>query len=269
MDARGHRALVCMLVVIGCLIAVGPGAVAGADAGTGQTGQPTADTGQDAESAAANLSDADEIHVGIDVYENRSAMVTVDYRYRLNRTNESDVDWAELEGDIEANPDAYIAIENEKWQKTVDRGANETGREMELSNFAVMTDESQTPVQLGHVRFQFEWSSFAYSEPKYLEAGDALVGFTLVDRTRLTIAWPETYNATRIEPEPTTREEFSAHWDGSETEFDENQPRVELVANSAQDSSDEDELGWGIPWQTGVMIGVLASVLVAAVGVAG
>nr|WP_245549671.1 hypothetical protein [Natronococcus occultus] len=235
-------------------------AVVAADGDAG-TQQPL----QQLEDEALQFDDAEEIHVDVEIHENGSATFQVDYRFPINPENESIEEWEQLQNDIESNPEEYVEREAEGWDDVRSDGENVTDREMEISNFTVTTDESTAPRDLGHVKYQFEWSSFAHVELNRIEAGDALSEFTLVDDTTLQLSWPEGYSAYEIDPDSDDRGEGSVFWDGSGTEFTDDQPRVVLIEDAESAEGTESEEGPAMPWlAAGAALGVLA-----AAGVAG
>jgi hypothetical protein len=283
MDVRGQRALL-VLVVVGCLVLSIPAAsIAMATDGDSAAPQPSlqaddevdqdngADeqgdgTDVDAEDAAYQLDDASEIHIDVSIHENGTATFLVDYRFPFSEDNETADQWAALEDNVESNPAEYIESEAEDWNSVRADGENATEREMTLSEFAVQTEESSAPRELGHVKFGFEWSSFAHVELNRIEAGDALSGFTLVDDTTLQIFWPESYSAYDIDPDSDDRGEGSVFWDGDGTEFTDDQPRLVLIENSeTANETEEPEEEPATPWLA--VIGALA--LLAVVGLAG
>ena len=261
MDVRGLRALV-VLVVIGCLLVPMPAsAVVAADGDAGPQQQVLQQTDD-----GLQFDDADEIHIDADIYENGSATFTIDYRFPINTENESIEEWELLQDDIESNPEEYIEREAEGWNEVAADGENATDREMEISNFTVTTDESTAPRDLAHVKYEFEWSSFAHVELNRIEAGDALSGFTLVDDTTLQLFWPDTYSAYEIDPDSDDRGDGSVFWDGGDTEFADDQPRVVLIEDTESTGEPtEAEEGLAMPWLA--VFGALGALALA--GVAG
>ncbi|THE65519.1 hypothetical protein D8Y22_07345 [Salinadaptatus halalkaliphilus] len=285
MDVRGRRALVCVLVVVGCLLMLGPSAVAAvvADAGAeSAVAQETPDESdqsddvdesdqpngadesdqQDTPAESDQLDDADEVHIEVFIHENGTATFTVDYRFE----NTSDDEWETLREDVENNPDAYAAQEHAGWNETLVNGQNQTGRDMELSDVSVTTDTSSAPRDLGHVEFTFEWSSFAHVELNRVEAGDALAGFTLVDDTTLQLFWPDSYTVREVDPEPDSPPDGSVMWDGDGTEFADDQPWLVLIENgdSSIDPPDSTE-DPAMPW----LVVTVALAVLAALGLVG
>ncbi|RQG93181.1 hypothetical protein EA462_02985 [Natrarchaeobius halalkaliphilus] len=299
MDERGLRALVCVLVVLGCSVALVPSVSAAvvADAGMespayqelNESEQETEDDGAVNESDGADesngtdddgneseqgqnestalnesdqLDDADEVHIDVSLHENGSATFVVDYRFG----NDSTENWEALRDDVEANSEAYAEKERNDWNEILVEGANETGRDMEISDVTVETDTSSAPRNMGHVEFTFRWSSFAHVELNRIEAGDALAGFTLVDDTTLQFFWPEEYAVREIDPSPDDPPDNSIFWDGDGTEFTDEQPWIVLIKNGGTaDEAVEVTESPAMPWLA-VLGALLLLAAAAAVG---
>ncbi|WP_247003699.1 helix-turn-helix transcriptional regulator [Halosolutus gelatinilyticus] len=265
MDVRGLRALVCLLVVVGSIAFV-PFGVA-ADAGGSATGIDAAAV-QEERNESAWLEEADEIHVNVVIHENGSATFTVDHRYAINGDdgNESNVEWETLREDVESNSDAYTDAHADDWQTELVEAENRTEREMELMNVSVRTDKSTAPRTFGHVTFTFTWNSFAHVELNRIEAGDSLSGFTLSDGTTLQFRWPEGYETyDGVDPSPDSRDDRSVFWNGEETEFTNEQPRLILIENASDGEAADTDGGPPMPW----LAVAAALLLLAAVGAAG
>ncbi|PCR91617.1 helix-turn-helix transcriptional regulator [Natrinema ejinorense] len=267
MDVWGLRALVCVLVVVGCSVAfvTAPG-VAGADAGT-QSAAFQEDADQSLE-----LEDADRIHIDVFIAENGTANVAVDYQFHLDDGNSSPAEWERLREDIESNPETYTAAERAKWNETLAEGENRTDREMNLSNVSITTETNSAPREVGHAVVTFQWSNFALVVWKQIEAGAALAGLTLDDGTELQFHWPEGYTVyqnggeRQIDPPPSEPLDGSAIWRGESTSFTENQPRITLVeSGNTTSESEPTDRGPAMPWT----IVVLALALLATVGTVG
>lgn len=316
MDVMGLRALICVLVVVGCVFAVVPGAV-GSDAGPGgveattatvSTGesldgavQPSAtlfqvddeetNDGDDAgaddvddandaddvdnatddgagndtdnESVTDNVSDAeaitepalegyDNLRLDIDVNANGSAAWTLEYQYRLDDNDDENesIDWEERREEIEEHEETTVEAIEERWTRTATAAANETERNMSVDNFALQIEETDTPHEYGYVRFTFLWSDFAHVELNRIEVGDAIEGIEIDDRTQLVVSWPESHNATEVEPSPDDRRDSTIIWNGEDTEFLDGEPHLVLMADGEERSAAEDEPGQPVspPW---------------------
>ncbi|SEW24657.1 helix-turn-helix transcriptional regulator [Natrinema salifodinae] len=272
MDARGLRVLLWVLVVVVCSFALVPSQVAAASVADPDTGAQRAAL-QDDQAEELNLEDADQINIDVFITENGTAQVTVDYQFLLNEENSSETAWNELESDIDSNSDAYADAEHEKWNETLVEGENRTGREeMEISNVTVTTDRDTAPRDIGHATVTFEWSSFALVELNRIEAGAALSGFTLDDGTALQFRWPDDYSVyvdegePQVDPTPSDDPDGSVVWNGDETTFTDEQPRIVLIedGNTSEEPAGTDE-GPAMPWA----IVALALALLATVGAAG
>ena len=235
MDSKGLWALLWVLVVVGCAVALLPVASVGAVADAGATGATVQEDEELAE--REELDEADEVHIDVSLSENGSATFKVDYRYSLGDENNTEAEWDELTEEIEADPEAFAAAEMDDWDEIRSDGENATEREMNLSNASISIDESTAPRHIGHVQFTFEWSSFASVVMNEITAGDALSGFTLVDDTTLEISGPEGYVVHEHEPSTDSPDPNAVFWDGDGTEFNDDQPRVVFIENG--DSSTE------------------------------
>ncbi|WP_049951595.1 helix-turn-helix transcriptional regulator [Halostagnicola larsenii] len=240
------------------------GSPAGATADVGSTSPAAIQQGSGDE---LTLDDADTILTEVELQSDGNATVSVDYRYHIGNDSETAEQWDELEQDVNSNDQTYIDEEASSWQETLEEGENETGRDMNVSGFTVETNESTTPREYGHVQFTFDWESFAYVELNRIEAGDALTGFMLDDDTELQIGWPDTYNVTAVDPEPTTSEDNWATWDGDDAGSDAQPPKVELIeeSDSANESSPEDGGPRSMPADTLAAAAVLVVVTTTAV----
>jgi len=277
MDAKGPRALLGVLVVIGCAFAllsvasVGAGAT---DATLQEAGGTTIATGDDTGAAEATLQDddeptedyrldhADEIHIDIHVHENGTATFSAVYQFENNASEE----WEELEADIEENPEAYTDVQQENWNEILLEGENATERDMELSNVSIGTDTSSAPRDVGLVEVSFQWSSFAYVELNRIEVGDALSDFTLPSDTSMRIHSPDGYKIEDAEPSPEDRDEGTVFWDSDGAPFSSDPPLVVMIEESNGDGEDDEpDDGPAMPW----LIVLTALALLAGVGAAG
>ncbi|WIV68419.1 helix-turn-helix transcriptional regulator [Natrialbaceae archaeon AArc-T1-2] len=252
MDERGLGVLLCCLVVLGGLLAAAP-AIAADERGANT---PNAIFQTEDE---PSLEGYDDLEYRIELHENGSASWTVEYQYRLDDDNDT-VDWERLEADVNENREAYLAAFEERWDETLTEAENETDREMQATDFSLETDESAAAHEYGYVRFTFEWDSFAHVEVNRIEAGDALVGFELDERIKLDVSWPEAYNDSAIEPQPDDRRETAAIWDGEETDFREDEPRVEVIETGGApvESPDESESLVSLPLLAAIGVAVVA-----------
>ena len=249
MNARGCRLLVCLIVILGCVLVGLPAAV------TAEVPDEPRPMGYD------------ELKHEIELHDDGSATWTVEYRYQLDDTDDEDgIDWEELRADVESREDAYLERFEESWDQKLIEAENETERSMALSSFDLELDESTTAPEYGTVRLSFEWESFAHVEVNRIEAGDALVGFDLDDRTQLVVTWPESYdlrdNETAVEPTPQDYRETAVFWNGEETEFLDGEPRLDLIEGDP--SPEEPERSLPVPW-----LAIAGAVAIAAVGVVG
>lgn len=192
------------------------------------------------------LEDFDRVETTFAIAENGSAAVTVVYRYILEG-NESSADWEDLRTDIEDRPESYVAGERDRWNATLADAENVTERNMSVTGFSVRTDHGMTPREYGEVTFTFRWSSFATVEPKWIGVGDALQVYTLDDGTTLRISWPESYSPQSVTPEPDDDSRANVvSWRGEETDFLEDEPRVELLQEGEPPQQEPDRPSRGL-----------------------
>lgn len=282
MDTRAVRVLLCCLVVAwGLGVAAGPAftsadAAGGSDkvgpdaapSGVASVAQEIGDDEDGDDEDGPSLGGFDEVHVAIDLRDNGSAAWTMEYRYRLDDENAT-ADWEALHEDVDNRSGEHILMFRDRNSGLVSDAENATERNMSTSNFSVETDESSSPQDYGYVRFTFEWSAFARVEVNRIEAGPALDGFTMDERTQLAVSWPEDYENVTVEPEPDDRSENGVIWYGDETrEFVEGEPYVELIRTGDEplESEDEDEEGMPLSWMVGA--GAMVLVVLGATGIA-
>ncbi|MFC6768101.1 helix-turn-helix transcriptional regulator [Natrinema soli] len=276
MDVRGLRALICVLVVVACLLALVsvPSAVA-ADTGAQRAALQDGPDGTETDSnESVQLEDADRIHIDVFIAENGSARVIADYQFDLYGQNSSAAEWESLRGNISNNTEWYVEEEQDSWNDTLEKGQNQTNREMNISGVSITTEEDAQPREIGHAKVSLEWSDFALVEVTRIKAGTALSGFTLDDGTTLQFHWPDEYTVyesegePQIDPSPSEQAEGSVSWRGEATSFTDDQPRIELAKNSDSNSSAEQtpsNEGPAMPW----VVVLLALALLAAVGTVG
>ncbi|SIS14869.1 helix-turn-helix transcriptional regulator [Natronorubrum thiooxidans] len=258
MDGKGRSALLWVLVGIGCVLGLLAVLSVGVVGGAEMQGALL----QESTDESDRLAEADDIHIDIVVSENGSAAVVVDYRFE----NNSDGEWEALRDDVEANPEAYAASQEARWNEVVLEGADATDRDMELSNVSVATETSSAPRDIGRVEVSFEWSKFAYVELNRIEAGGALAGYTLSQNTSLQMIAPEGYTIEEAAPSPEDAGADYVYWDSDGSEFSPDPPLVVMIEETnGGGQPDETADGPSMPWLT-----VLAALaLLATVGAAG
>ncbi|APX97380.1 helix-turn-helix transcriptional regulator [Natronorubrum daqingense] len=234
MEAKGLWALFWVLVVVGGAVALVLGASAGAVADTGAAIQESEERQE--------LEDADEVHINVHLTKDETATFEVDYRYHLEDENNSEEAFEELREEIESNPESYTDAEISDWNDT--RNGDDLEEEV-ISNENVSVEDNSAPVHIGHVKFTFEWDSFATVMVDEIEAGSELSGLTLVDDTSLQINAPDDYVLDDAQPSPDSSETDSVEWDGEETEFGDDEPRVVFIEDDGEEGTttdDDDEL---------------------------
>jgi len=206
----------------------------------------------------------DELRHGIELHPNGSATWTVEYRYRLDGEDAGE-EWAELRADIENREPAYREGFESRWERALVAAENDTDREMDVTPLDLDVEESTTPPEYGYVRYRFKWTSFASVEVNRIDAGDAIEGLDLDDRSRMVVSWPDSYDPRdndSIAPAPDDRRESAVVWDGAETEFLEEEPRLVLIEGDPE--PEEADRSIPFPW-----LAALGAVLLAIAGLGG
>jgi uncharacterized membrane protein len=209
----GHAARVALVVAV-LLGAVG-GVYATTDGGS--------QVGPEAETFAQSEVDPDSVVLGIALAENGSATWEVSYRVELTTENETAA-FESLQDDIEANTSSYLSAFRDRMERTARTAENATGREMSIRGLSVSTNVEAVQ-QYGTVTYRFQWTNFAPVDGETIRMGDSLAGFFLESNSRLTVTWPEGYDATTVSPEPDDRRDLTVTWQGP-IEFGSNGPQV-------------------------------------------
>ncbi|PSQ43066.1 hypothetical protein BRD17_07135 [Halobacteriales archaeon SW_7_68_16] len=172
--------------------------------------------------------ETDRVRLSASVDPSGTAQWRVQYLTLLDDENTTAA-FRSLQADVEDDPTAYTTRFEERIRRTVLAAGNTTGREMTVTNVTVTTEIRSLPNRYGAVVYTFEWGSFARVENRSLLVGDAIEGFFLSDDSRLMVRWPDGYRAASIRPDSDGERENAAIWRGSETEFVDGEPRLELV----------------------------------------
>jgi Uncharacterized membrane-associated protein/domain len=171
---------------------------------------------------------ADEIRISIDLQEDGSAAWSLEF-WRVLDDDDSRTAFESLEADIANDSEGYTAEFATRMETTADAASNATGREMIVENVTVATEQQSLAREYGVVRYAFEWEGFARTDGEELYAGDAIERLYLDDGTRLLISWPEGYELQSVAPDPDDRRETAVLWQGSNTEFIDDEPRVVIT----------------------------------------
>ena len=227
---RGHTVslLACCLlaaVAAGLLLVGGAAAGATADGPGGPSGAQTA-VQADATALAQEDVDPDDVLMSVTVADDGDTAWSIEYRVRLE-TDEDREAFADLQEDVESDPDPYVERFQERMDATAATAAEATGREMAITEMAVEAERRDLPHERGVVTYTFRWSNFAAPHGDGLEIGDAIDGLFLEEDTALTIAWSDTYELVDASPTPTETSDRSVTWIGP-TNFAAGQPRVEV-----------------------------------------
>ena len=173
---------------------------------------------------------ADEIRISAALQADGSARWSLAF-WRVLDDADSRAAFESLQADIERDPGNYTTEFAGRMETTADAASNATGRMMSIENVTITTERQSLAREYGVVRYRFEWDGFAEFDGEKLYAGDAIERLYLDDGTRLLIRWPEGYDLQSVSPEPDDRRDTAVLWEGSDTEFITDEPRV-VVAPS-------------------------------------
>ncbi|MFC7045279.1 hypothetical protein ACFQH6_07545 [Halobacteriaceae archaeon GCM10025711] len=264
-DHADRRRVAFVAVALALLLSpllVGPGFA--------DRGRPQAAVGDGSAAGMPSSLDPDSVLLRVDLQPDGTGHWQVEYRVQLSNENETTA-FEQYQQDVESNPGEYRSQFADRMNTTVTSAENATGREMTASNFTVDTQVNQL-TQYGVVRYTFEWENFAATGDTTIQAGDALEGLYLDEKTTLQFTWPAEYGLVESQPTPTSSESTSVSWTGP-TSFASGEPRaivssdpgvttqttVPPTTNGGGDGADE-----GMPlW----MVGVVALVVLSAAGV--
>lgn len=206
-----------------CALLLGAGAVSGAPS----------------ESAFAQQDiDPDDILMSITIADDGDAIWTIEYRTRLE-TDEEEQAFEELQSDVEADPEPYVAQFQDRMNTTASSAENATGREMEITDMTVSAEKRALPREYGVLTYQFRWSNFAAVDGDRLFVGDAIDGLFLDEETALLISWSEGYGLLDASPEPTQTRSESVVYTGP-LNFASGEPRLELGPSDTTSPGDTD-----------------------------
>lgn len=171
--------------------------------------------------------DPEQEFIRIELHPNASATWTIEYTYRLTGNRSAAFD--DLQADIRSNRSKYRNSFRRTVGESVSHAENATGREMAMRDVSVRTRRQTVGSPVGIVAYRFRWTNFSKSNGSRLQAGDAISGLLLDERTRLEIAWPTGYERRSVSPSPPDEQESGAvAWTGPKN-FADDEPRLELV----------------------------------------
>jgi len=185
--------------------------------------EDTQQSGLGSETFAQTDVDPDSVVLGIDLAENGTATWAVSYRVDLTTDNETAA-FESLQSDIEANSTAYLSAFRDRMERTAGTAENATGRGMSIRGLSVATS-IESVQQYGTVTYSFRWTNFAAVDGETIRMGESLAGFFLESNSRLTVTWPDGYDATAVSPEPDDRRDQTVTWRGP-IEFGSDGPQV-------------------------------------------
>jgi hypothetical protein len=176
--------------------------------------------------------DVDQVLLRFDVRGNGSAVASVEYRFRLDGTNDTSA-FSRLEADVNSNRPQYLDRFERRVNRTVETASNATGRSMRVTDAAVRAETRQLPRPYGVVVYTFTWHGFAAVEGRQLSVGDALAGLYLDEGVQLQITWPGTYDTRRVHDGVSEESDRAAVWTGP-LWFGQDGPRLVLAQRGTQ-----------------------------------
>lgn len=177
--------------------------------------------------------DADNTVTRIELFENGSARWTIRIRTRLDTSQRVD-EYSSFQSRFRSDTAQYLGPFQGRMQGVVTNAANATGRQMQATSFTASTSVQQAPRRWGVVTYEFIWTNFAAQESRQVIVGDIFQGgFFLAANDTIQIVGPNGYEASRVDPNPDSREADMATWNGRE-DFTDARPRVVFIPPSAQ-----------------------------------
>lgn len=236
-DRSHRRALVGGLAVVAVVTALA-GATAAADAldrsGTGVV--PAAGT-LESPGGAVEEPETDNTVTYVTVHEDGTAEWRVTVRTRLS-TDESVEAYEAFQERFRGNRSSYRAEFREPMVRVVAAASNATGRSMVATNFTAATSVQTVPRRWGIVTYAFSWEKFAYREGDALRVGDAFEsGFFIAHNDTLRLQAPDGYEFASIEPQPDSRSDRTAVWDGR-VDFGAGEPAATMRPATAESDPD-------------------------------
>lgn len=177
--------------------------------------------------------DETENRLRFEVKPDGSAAVTVSYRIALDEPNVTTA-FEQLRSDIRANPARYSGQFAERVTEAAATAEVRTGREMAVENVSVHA--TRRGPDLGVITYTFVWRGFAATSDGHLSTDGALEEFVLYNDSRLTVAWPERYEPTTVQPAPDEQRSNAIVWT-TPTTFEGNEPRITLSTPGANTNS--------------------------------
>lgn len=199
-------------------------------------------SGENAPPGQEELDDADSVLISIEVTEDGDAEWWVEYRYALD-DNTTRTAFENLSADIEDEPDSYASRFREGIVGSAETAAQNTGREMTISEVTIETGTDPIPQadgRHGTISYQFTWEGFADAQGDSLEVGDAIHGFYLSPETTLLVSWPQSYELMEVRPTAENERDDRITWEG-EMRFGSDEPAIRLGKTTEQDTENPDQ----------------------------
>jgi hypothetical protein len=182
----------------------------------------------------------------IDVDENGDATWTIELRYQIitdSDRNEFDSIQTDFEeGDLEI----FEGIEDEM-QPFAEEAANDTGRQMSITNFTRDVEIRDTVTRtVGVVSVSFEWNGFAEANRSEVRVGDVFAGggLAISDEERLVVQRMDSLPVRSVAPDPDITDSERLVWDGPRF-FEDGQPEVVFGEERKQEDENRTDPGGG------------------------
>lgn len=196
---------------------------------------------EDTPQSLSTAQDFDRVQFRITAHENGSAQWTFHYE----RTLDSDSERQQFEtfaDEFNENDSEIYTDFKEQARSLVQNGQNETGREMNATNFEKKAEIQGLDNNVGVVEMSFTWTNFTEPDGDRLVLGDVFAGgLYLAPNQSLVIEASDGLAFSDVEPNPdqfeseTIAESESVTWI-DEHEFTDSRPRVVFVPASEQNA---------------------------------
>lgn len=199
------------------------------------------------------------IELDVAVESDGTAVWTVTYQFAMSDA-EAQAAFESLAAAVAANTSTYRDHFAAELAPVVTAATENTDREMAVENITVDTEVQND--ETGKLVYRFEWTDFAVVDGEDLHIGDAIAGGPLPAETELTISWAEQYRLDAVTPTPTVEGPTAVAWQGTDTTFGADEPRVIATADI-----DSPVAGLGWPYLVGGAVLIAAVFIVTIHGV--
>lgn len=176
--------------------------------------------------------DADRTVTTIEIEPDGSAVWTVEVWTRLSEV--SDVErFRQFQDSFRNDSSQYVDPFEARITDVVSRAANETGREMQVTEVSGGTRVQEVPRRWGIVEYQFRWTNFARTDGEDLLVGDVFEGgYFLTENDTLRFEIPRSLERSTVEPSPERIDGSAVEWTG-EMAFADGRPHLVLSRSEA------------------------------------